>query len=162
MALNLPFLTVLLLNRYLDTKNVGGPNLDGLEGPPVISIGPLAIEKVLAIDETTFTALQIFSSTSGPAGARSGSWSKRREGLSVFSLLNRCRSLLGARYMRHLCRCPSRRLDMIHRRQEAVAYLAHPAQTELANTLRALLGAIKNVPHLLKKLTTTQVRLLFY
>lgn len=122
----------------------------------ILSIRPLMIENILSLDETTFTALQIFNADSRASGSKAGSWNKKREGLSLFSVLNRCKSVLGSKYLRHMCRCPTRNLNLIQNRQEVISFLASPGQGELVKALQGCLTLVKNVPKLLKSLVSTQ------
>ncbi|XP_059098845.1 mutS protein homolog 5-like [Tigriopus californicus] len=122
----------------------------------ILSIRPLTIENILSLDETTFTALQIFNADSRASGSKAGSWNKKREGLSLFSVLNRCKSVLGSKYLRHMCRCPTRNLNLIQNRQEVISFLASPGQGELVKALQGCLTLVKNVPKLLKGLVSTQ------
>lgn len=114
------------------------------------------IDDVLTIDDTTFQALQIFQTTSPLAGSKCGSWNKKSEGLSIYKLLNRCKSVLGSKFLHYMCRCPPKDLEIILERQETVGYLAHPNQSEFCSFLRKSLKHVKNVPAILRKLFGAQ------
>ena len=146
------------LLQFADANRIGAVNVDGGGGCLVLEIRPLSIDTVVAVDETTFTALQIFAEDAAPtSGSRFGSWNKRREGLSLFGLVNaHCKSALGSKYLRYMFRCPPRNLSVILQRQEVVAYLANPAQNDLVKILQGHLRSIRNLSHLLKKIATTQ------
>ena len=146
------------LLQFADANRVGAVNVDGGGGCLVLEIRPLSIDTVVALDETTFTALQIFAEDAAPtSGSRFGSWNKRREGLSLFGLVNaHCKSALGSKYLRYMFRCPPRNLSVILQRQEVVAYFANPAQSDLVKILQGHLRSIRNLSHLLKKIATTQ------
>ncbi len=127
------------LLKFMDANRAGvALNLDAPDSNcMVMEIKSLCLEDVVNIDETTFTALQIFSSGYQPtAGAKFGSWNKKREGLSLFSIVNNCKSVLGAKYLRYMFRCPPRSLDTILQRQEVIAYFANPAQNDLVKMLQ--------------------------
>ena len=146
------------LLQFADANRIGAVNVDGAGGCLVLEIRPLSIDTVVAIDETTFTALQIFAEDAAPtSGSRFGSWNKRREGLSLFGLVNaHCKSALGTKYLRYMFRCPPRNLSVILQRQEVVAFFANPAQNDLVKILQGHLRCIRNLSHLLKKIATTQ------
>ena len=146
------------LLQFADAHRIGAVNVDGGGGCLVLEIRPLSIDNVVAVDETTFTALQIFAEAAAPtSGSRFGSWNKRREGLSLFGLVSaHCKSALGSKYLRYMFRCPPRNLSVILQRQEVVAYFANPAQNDLVKILQGHLRSIRNLSHLLKKIATTQ------
>ncbi len=144
---------------FLEKHPLGGPDLDappGQGGCLVLSLQNLFVESLVSVDPTTFTALHVFNSSLQPAASRSGSWNKTREGLSLFSLLNRCRSAEGAKYLRNLCRCPVSDVSVIRDRQDAVGFFAAPSRRELGATLYSLLARVRNVPVLLKRIASTQ------
>ena len=144
--------------KYVDRRNVLGRDLDGNgQNSTVLTIRPLIIEDVLTVDEATFAALQIFHSPDKMSASKAGSWNRQREGLSVFNTLNRCKSILGSNYMRHLCRCPLANMAAILERQEAVAYFAHPKQIEMVAALKKQIKDVKNVPKILRIVSTTQI-----
>jgi DNA mismatch repair ATPase MutS len=154
--------------QFADSNSVGGVNLEsrsyrraksGNSGGSclVLQVKTLAVDEVVSIDETTFTALQIFSSKMQPtSGSRFGSWNKNRDGLSLFGIVNTCKSVLGAKYLRYMFRCPPRNISTILQRQDVVAFFANPAQNDLAKLLQSCLKNVKNIPRLLRKLAATQ------
>lgn len=145
------------LLRYLDKNKVNGPDLDhGSGGPPILAIRQWTPEQVVRVDETTLAALQIFTSTWQPSGARAGSWNRKREGLSLFNVVNRCKSVLGSRQLRYMLRCLPRNLSKIDERQEAVKFFSHPSQTDLVKSLQECLRKMKNISRFLQKLTSNQ------
>lgn len=148
------------LLKFLDKFQIGGPNLDapGSQYPRslVLSIRPYNPEDTVAIDETTLTALQIFKSSTHPSGSKSGSWNKRKEGLSLFNILNRCCSIAGSKRMKSLFRALPRSICLIQERQEAVVFFSHPSQIDLVHSIKECLKNIKSVPKILKKLSSNQ------
>ena len=69
--------------QFLDKHNIGGVNLD-CGGVPILAIKNYSPPEILSIDDTTMTALQIFSLTWQTSGASSGRYNQRREGLSLY------------------------------------------------------------------------------
>ncbi len=145
------------LLKYLDRSQVAGPNLEGGGGAPVLAIRQFTPQDIVRVDENTISALQIFCSRWQNSGAKSGSWNQKREGLSVFSLLNRCKSAVGSRHLKFLLRCLPRSLDMIQMRQDAIAYFSDPAQHEIKKVMHDIIKKIKSVAKFLKKMSLNQV-----
>jgi hypothetical protein len=75
-----------------------------------------------------------------PSAAKAGSWNRKREGLSLFSILNRCKTVNGVRYLRNMLRSCPRNLDIIRDRQNAVDYFAKPDKMDLVKTFQVQNG----------------------
>ena len=73
------------LLKYLDKNRVGGFNLES-GGVPILAVKQFTPQDIVRIDETSLTALQIFSLKWQTSGARAGSWNQKREGLSIFKV----------------------------------------------------------------------------
>ena len=138
------------LMNYVDKnyRHVGG------DEPDVLFLGPLNLQPILSLDSATLTSLQIFSTSSQLSGSTAGSWNKRREGLSMFTLLNKCSSVVGSRFLRQMLRCPSGEKEVIERRQHDLDFFCNPAHISFTQALCASVKKIKNFPRLLKKLSS--------
>ena len=137
------------LLKYLDKNYRTG--LDQ-ETPMVLFINSLVLDKILTMDQSAFTALQVFSSSSQLSGSTAGSWNRRREGLSMLNILNRCGSVVGSRFMRRMLRCPSANLEVIIYRQQAIAFFTSAGNVEFVQALSASIKQIKNFHRLMSKL----------
>jgi DNA mismatch repair protein MSH5 len=148
-----------LLN-FLDKYRIGGPDLDSRSSQAsnslVFAIRTFSPKDIVAIDETTLTALRIFKASSHLSGSKAGSWNQRKEGLSLFNTLNRCSSIAGSKRMRSLFRSLPRSVSRIQERQEAVVFFSHPSQIDLVRSMKECLKNIRNVPKVLKKLISNQ------
>ena len=138
------------LMNYVDKnyRHVGG------DEPDVLFLGPLNLQPILSLDSATLTSLQIFSTSSQLSGSTAGSWNKRREGLSIFTLLNKCSSVVGSRFLRQMLRCPSGEKEVIERRQHDLEFFCNPAHISFTQALCASVKKIKNFPRLMKKLSS--------
>merc|ERR1719367_2671883 len=143
------------LLKYLDKNRVGGLNLE-CGGVPILAIKPFTPQDVICVDESTLSALQIFNTRWQTSGSRAGSWNQSREGNSIFSLLNRCKSVHGSRQLKYLLRCLPTQIEVIQSRQEAVAYFSQPDKIEVIKTMQDCLKKIKLISRCLKKLSASQ------
>ena len=143
------------LLKYLDKNRVGGLNLE-CGGVPILAIKPFTPQDVICVDESTLSALQIFNTRWQTSGSRAGSWNQSREGNSIFSLLNRCKSVHGSRQLKYLLRCLPTKIEVIQSRQEAVAYFSQPDKIEVIKTMQDCLKKIKLISRCLKKLSASQ------
>lgn len=143
------------LLKYLDKHQVGGMNLE-CSGAPILAIRPFSPQEIVRVDETTLSALQVFNERCHLSGCKSGSWNQQREGLSLYKLLNHCKSVMGSRHLRYMLRCLPKTTSVIQSRQVAVAYFSNPAQLEITKGLQDSLKNIKSIARYLKKLTSNQ------
>jgi len=139
------------LLKYLDVAMPG--NLEAVGGGHVLLIGSLAVQQVLTLDRVAANALQIFSASSQLSGSKAGSWNKRREGVSLLSLLSRCSSVVGSRHLRSLLRCPSTSLNVIKARHKAIDFFSSPGNVEISKALVVGLKQVKNFHRVMKKLS---------
>ena len=139
------------LLKYLDVAMPG--NLEAVGGGDVLLIGSLAVQQVLTLDRVAANALQIFSASSQLSGSKAGSWNKRREGVSLLSLLSRCSSVVGSRHLRSLLRCPSTSLNVIKARHKAIDFFSSPGNVEILKALVVGLKQVKNFHRIMKRLS---------
>ncbi len=151
------------LLKYLDKNAIGGLNLEvgdgdgcGGCGVPILAIRPYTPQDVVRVDETTLTALQIFNTLDQQSSSRAGSWNRKREGLSLYLILNKCKSVLGGKHLRYMFRCLPRDIDVIRSRQEAIEFFCHMNQIDLVKSLQTSLKQTKGIGHYLKRLTASQ------
>ena len=138
------------LLKYLDAALPA--SLEAGDGH-VLLIGNLAIQQVLTLDRVAANALQIFSCTAQLSGSKAGSWNKKREGLSLLSLLSRCSSVVGTRHLRSLLRCPSTSLPVLNSRHRAIDFFSSARNVEVVKALIAGLKQVKNFHRIMKKLS---------
>ncbi|CAE1256771.1 MSH5 [Acanthosepion pharaonis] len=80
-------------------------------------------------------ALQIFQQESHPSVYKSG-LNSSKEGLSLFGILNRCKSQIGSKLLRNWFLRPLRDLTILQQRHNAIAYLMSSSHIEI------LLGSV--------------------
>lgn len=106
------------------------------------AIRRLPLDSVMRISGSTLRALHVFKSQAHPRMLGAG---RSKEGLSLFSRLNRTKSGGGARLLRSWIQAPSTSVSVIRDRQRAVKALADPANCGLAHTLSRALKNVKSV-----------------
>eukprot|EP00756_Hemistasia_phaeocysticola_P006666 Hpha_TRINITY_DN13943_c1_g1::TRINITY_DN13943_c1_g1_i3::g.35249::m.35249/K08741/MSH5; DNA mismatch repair protein MSH5 len=114
----------------------------------------LSPKNVLALDARALSALRVFHIQRHPA-AHQG-LGREKEGMSLFSLLNRCRTSSGVRLLRAWMAHPSRQLPELHRRHSAVAVLAAPENAARRAQVIEPLRWVKDPERLLKKFRLQQ------
>ena len=93
----------------------------------------IASEEHVHVDEDTYRALSVFVEESHPVVAGRG---KTREGLSLYSLVNRTKSKQGSKLLRAWLSSPTRSLSKILSRQNAVEFFSAAPNASFAGELR--------------------------
>ncbi|XP_022087928.1 mutS protein homolog 5-like isoform X2 [Acanthaster planci] len=143
------------LLKYLEKKRVG-VELEGYDvRVPVLSLRMFSLERMVSVDENTYSALQIFQKERHPSAYKSGG-SGAKEGLSLFGILNKTKSVVGSRLMRVWFMRPSCDLALLNQRQDAVAFFMASANIEVTTSLQEYLKHVKNVARILKQMRQAQ------
>ncbi|KAJ3118199.1 MutS protein msh5 [Phlyctochytrium bullatum] len=119
------------------------------------SIEQYSLAMHMRLNQTTLAALQIFSEEAHPNIASD----RRKEGLSLFGIMNKTLTPTGAAMLRTWFMRPSTNLRIIEERLDTISYFIEPSNQALAHELRVCLGNMKNIPkilHNMKMKTTVQ------
>ncbi|XP_071954087.1 mutS protein homolog 5-like isoform X2 [Antedon mediterranea] len=143
------------LLKFMEKKRVGVELEDMGIKVPVLSLHLFSLKDTLFLEENTYRALQIFRKELHPSAFKSGG-SGAKEGLSLFGILNRTKSIIGSNLMRVWFRRPSRDINLLRQRQEAIAFFMSPRNVEVLSSLQGCLKHIKNVPRILSKMKQAQ------
>ncbi|KAK3089281.1 hypothetical protein FSP39_002315 [Pinctada imbricata] len=143
------------LLKFLEKNRIGVELEESSVSVPVIDIQFFSLDDQLVLDDTAFSALQIFEKESHPSVYKVGQGSSK-EGLSLFGIMNRCKSPTGSKLMRLWFLRPLRDLDILRQRQEAIAFFVEPRNIEAVSTLTNCLKNIKNIAYILKRMQRAQ------
>ncbi|XP_067220517.1 mutS protein homolog 5 [Chanodichthys erythropterus] len=138
------------LLKCLERRRVGSELEDSNTGVPIFKFLMYTLKDVVYIDRDTYSALQIFKSELHPSVFKLQSGEK--EGLSLYGLLNRCRSKFGSLLLRQWFHRPTRDLNILNRRQEVIRFFTSPRNFADLTTLQSCLRNIKNISTLLQKM----------
>ncbi|KAK5603033.1 hypothetical protein CRENBAI_014531 [Crenichthys baileyi] len=144
------------LLKCLDRRRVGVELEDITVGVPILQFRAYTLQGVVYIDRDTFSVLQIFKSDLHPSVYKLQSGEK--EGLSLYGILNRCRSKFGSKLLRQWFLRPTQDLAVLHRRQEVIRFFTSPRNSDVLNTLQASLRNIRNIPGLLRRMTLSNTK----
>ncbi|XP_013079095.2 mutS protein homolog 5-like [Biomphalaria glabrata] len=133
------------LLRYLDKSRVG-VELDDIDTQvSILGFRTHDIENHIQIDTVTYSALNIFSTEPHPSVFKNGTSSK--EGLSLFGILNRCKSTSGSRKLRYWFLRPLKNVSILNERFDAISYFLKSENKETVNCLQ---GCLKNIKYITK------------
>ncbi|KAG7311056.1 hypothetical protein JYU34_003913 [Plutella xylostella] len=121
------------LLRYVDL-NWSSLSMDLHSKPQFMGLKKISLADIVTIDADTYKGLQIFSPVSHPSGFKKGARASDKEGLSLFSVFNKCASKVGQSRMRVLLQHPTNDIALLRQRQQVVGYFMRAqADTTLRN-----------------------------
>jgi len=88
------------------------------------SIAPIPHSHTLFVDRGTMDALAVFVQEQHPGLAN-----RKKEGFSVFSVLNQTKTNMGSRMLRQWLEHPTTDIDVINQRQDHVQYFTEPSNS---------------------------------
>ncbi|XP_037532892.1 mutS protein homolog 5 [Nematolebias whitei] len=139
------------LLKCLDRRRVGVELEDSSVGVPILQFHAYTLKGVVYIDRDTYSVLQIFKSDLHPSVYKLQSGEK--EGLSLYGILNRCKSKSGSKLLRQWFLRPTQELTVLRRRQEVIRFFSLPRHSDILKTLQASLRNIRNIPGVLRRMT---------
>jgi len=124
---------------------------------PILGLKVFSLSDLLIVDNNSYSALQIFQKERHPSVYKVGTGnSGAKEGLSLFGIMNRTRSVLGGNMLRMWFLRPSRDISLLKQRQKAVSYFMGLRNAEVVASLQDCLKHIKNISRILSRMTTAQ------
>lgn len=105
----------------------------------IMSLRILNMDDLVWIGISTYESLQIFSAREHPSAYK---WTKNatKEGPSIYSLLNRCNSVLGSKYLKNVLAQPTKNLSVLEYRHEVIEFCIKPCNK---NVILSLINCIK-------------------
>ncbi|BFY99597.1 hypothetical protein BsWGS_02637 [Bradybaena similaris] len=143
------------LLKYLDKMRVGVELEDVAIQVPILGFQVFTLESQVQVDMRTYLALNIFSTELHPSGYRFGTTSSK-EGLSLFGILNRCKSSIGSKMLRQWFLRPLRNASVLRQRYSAVSFFLKPTNVETMSCIQGCLKHIKYLPRILSKMSAAQ------
>eukprot|EP01134_Creolimax_fragrantissima_P006131 CFRG6131T1 len=140
------------LLAHIEEHRIGVDLEDSSVPVPILGLEVIKTENLLIMDEDVFSSLQIFRREQHPAGLQQ---KRSKEGLSLFGILNRTRSALGAQKLRKWFLSPSRDIEIVTHRLDTIQYLLQPNNVELFGLLNKCMKDMKNLPRILAKMCKT-------
>lgn len=123
---------------------------------PVISdVFVCHLESNMLMDESTFSALQVFTAKDHPSGFKKSSNGSSKEGFSLYSIMNTCASRIGSSEMRMMLQQPIRDLAELQSRHAAIEWFIDVKNAAIIPKLRTCFRNIGNVSELFLKLVTS-------
>nr|XP_055120400.1 mutS protein homolog 5 isoform X8 [Symphalangus syndactylus] len=144
------------LLKFLGRRRIGVELEDYNVSVPILGFKKFMLTHLVNIDQDTYSVLQIFKSESHPSVYKVASGLK--EGLSLFGILNRCRCKWGEKLLRLWFTRPTHDLGELNSRLDVIQFFLLPQNLDMAQMLHRLLGHIKNVPLILKRMKLSHTK----
>lgn len=122
-----------------------------LDNKPIITnVIVFYTEAQVLIDDTTFNALNIFSNIYHPSSFKT---QIRRDGLSLFNMLNKCVSSVGVQELKSMLKQPIRDIVELNLRLSTVEWCLKPENFETVSILRRYLNNLLSVNAIVSRIT---------
>ncbi|XP_016070829.1 PREDICTED: mutS protein homolog 5 isoform X2 [Miniopterus natalensis] len=144
------------LLKFLGRRRIGVELEDHSINVPILGFKKFVLTHLVSIDQDTYSVLQIFKSESHPSVYKVASGLK--EGLSLFGILNRCRCKWGEKLLRLWFTRPTHDLGELNSRLDVIQFFLLPQNLDMAQMLHRLLGHIKSVPLILKRMKLSHTK----
>ncbi|XP_039075515.1 mutS protein homolog 5 isoform X2 [Hyaena hyaena] len=144
------------LLKFLGRRRIGVELEDYNVSVPILGFKKFVLTHLVSIDQDTYSVLQIFKSESHPSVYKVASGLK--EGLSLFGILNRCHCKWGEKLLRLWFTRPTQDLGELNSRLDVIQFFLLPQNLDMAQMLHRLLGHIKNVPLILKRMKLSHTK----
>ncbi|XP_063055890.1 mutS protein homolog 5 isoform X2 [Engraulis encrasicolus] len=144
------------LLKCLDKRRVGVELEDSSVGIPILQFRVCSLNDMVYMDKDTFSVLQIFKSELHPSVYKLQSGEK--EGLSLFGILNRCKSTFGSKLLRKWFLQPTRDLTVLQRRKEVVQFFTSPRNSDSFKVLQGCLRNVRSIPTLLHRMALSHTK----
>ncbi|XP_006875647.1 PREDICTED: mutS protein homolog 5 isoform X2 [Chrysochloris asiatica] len=144
------------LLKFLGRRRIGVELEDYNVSVPILGFKKFVLTHLVSIDQDTYSVLQIFKSESHPSVYKVATGLK--EGLSLFGILNRCRCKWGEKLLRLWFTRPTQDLGELNSRLDVIQFFLLPQNLDMAQMLHRLLGHIKNVPLILKRMKLSHTK----
>ncbi|ODN03477.1 MutS protein 5, partial [Orchesella cincta] len=142
------------LLRFLDRSAIELFQIELVGGHvSVLDVQLVKMDDLVLVDETAWKSLQIFSTDFHPSSFKQGRSCGSKEGLSVYGLLNQCKTTQGSRKLRLMLLRPLRSIDLLNRRYDAVSFCMSMNNMEFVKSTLDCLKSIKSIPKLLYRLS---------
>ncbi|KAJ5072732.1 intein-containing muts protein precursor [Anaeramoeba ignava] len=126
---------------------------DDEEDLPILDLQMITLDGILLMDQTSYKALSIFNTENHPSFQGIG---HAKEGLSLFSLLNRTSSVSSKRLLKSWMMNPIIDLQILQDRLNSIDYFLSFDGMELINKLVPSIKHIKDLREMIKKMRLSQ------
>ncbi|XP_063990614.1 mutS protein homolog 5-like [Diachasmimorpha longicaudata] len=142
-----------MLLKYIDI-NWGKLALDPNGEAVYLYVNYVRLRDLVMMEEETYKELNIMQTKYHPSLFKFGA-SVKHEGMNLFTLLNRCQSRIGVKYLWRLMQQPTRDVSVLQDRFRVTEFFLNPDNRNLFESLRSSLkNLVRLTPALLNRYAT--------
>lgn len=132
------------LLRYMYENNMKWRHayLQVSQNPIITNFTVFSVEDTLLIDETTFNSLNIFSNIYHPSSFKT---QIRRDGLSIFNMLNQCQSAVGVQELKYMLKQPIRDIKELKMRYTTIDWCLKVENYDFVLKIKDCLKNVLNI-----------------
>ncbi|XP_020290482.1 mutS protein homolog 5-like [Pseudomyrmex gracilis] len=130
-----------LLLIYID-QSWSNIALDPFGRPSFVSLSSVTLRDIVMVDDDTYEGLNIVRARYHPSLFKCGDANSKKQSGSLFILLNRCQSRLGAQFLWQvlkILRHPTRNADVLNERFEVIEFCLNPENQSIVENLTSCL-----------------------
>lgn len=114
--------------------------------PTVANVSIRALNEQVLIDDDTLSGLQVFFLQQHPSGFKIGTESGSKEGVhSLYSMMNRCYSKIGGKYLRTLMQQPTNSLEELNSRFDTIDWCMDKNNVDAVDRIKSILRKTGNI-----------------
>uniref|UniRef100_A0A1B0DQ33 DNA mismatch repair proteins mutS family domain-containing protein n=1 Tax=Phlebotomus papatasi TaxID=29031 RepID=A0A1B0DQ33_PHLPP len=148
------------LLRYMDTnwKAISTDNM-----PPIISsLKVFSLKSQVLIDDSTYLALEIFSTATHPSGFMKGLKGAEQMGFSLYRLLNQCQSKIGSDELKMILQQPTNDISELNKRYDTIEWCLNQQNTSIVVRLKRMMKQVYEISRCFKKILENPDKMYFW
>lgn len=148
------------LLRYMDTnwKAISADNM-----PPIISsLKVFSLKSQVLIDDSTYLALEIFSTATHPSGFMKGLKGAEQMGFSLYRLLNQCQSKIGSDELKMILQQPTNDISELNKRYDTIEWCLNHQNTSIVVRLKRMMKEVYEISRCFKKILENPDKMYFW
>lgn len=123
--------------------------------PTISNVSIRALNNEVLIDEDTLNGLHVFFLQQHPSGFKIGTEGGSKEGFSLYSMMNRCYSKIGGKYLRTIMQQPTKCLKELNLRLDTVEWCLDKNNFDELDRIKSILRKTGNINEDFGKLLKT-------
>lgn len=113
--------------------------------PTIANVSVRALNEQVLIDEDTLSGLHVFFQQQHPSGFKIGTEGGSKEGFSLYSMMNRCYSKIGGKYLRSIMQQPTNSLDELTARLDTISWCMDKTNFDALDRIKSILRKTGNI-----------------
>ncbi|GAB0097770.1 DNA mismatch repair protein MutS, core [Sergentomyia squamirostris] len=149
------------LLRFMETPN--WQSMQDKPNPPVFtSLKVFSLKNQVLIDDSSYMALEIFTTISHPSGFKHGSKESELVGFSLFRLFNCCQSKLGTNELKVVLQQPTNDVSVLMKRLDTIEWCLEAQNSITVGQLKKLLRNVYEISRCYKKIREHPNKIYFW